>query len=38
MLDHRIPRDAEHLQGLYAKAFDRICNQVGQTAGARLHD
>jgi hypothetical protein len=28
MLDHRISRDAEHLQGPYAKAFDRICNQV----------
>jgi hypothetical protein len=28
MLDHRVSRDAEHLQGPYAKAFDRICNQV----------
>jgi hypothetical protein len=28
MLDHRISRDAEHLHGPYAKAFNRICNQV----------
>lgn len=28
ILDHCILRDAEHLTGLYAKAFDRICNQV----------
>lgn len=28
MLDHEISEDAAHLEGPYAKAFDRICNQV----------
>ena len=28
MLDHTVLKEAQRLEGLYQRAFDRICNQV----------
>ncbi len=28
LLNHTVLEDAQHLDGLYQRAFDRLCNQV----------
>ena len=40
MLCHTVPEDAQHLDGLYQRAFDRLCNQVRccQSGAGRQHD
>ena len=32
MLQHSLLKDAEHLEGLYQQAVNRICNQVRETS------
>ena len=37
MLNHTVLADARHLEGLYQRAFDRICNQVNPAPSNRPH-
>ena len=36
LLNHRVPRELDELQGLYARATDRILNQVSDLTGLDL--